>query len=103
MDGREYVPILPLPVDPINAIVSPLFTLKLIFLSKYSSASGYLNDTFLNSTVPTSLVSLTSSFPSLIDTSLSNTSLIRRAETCARGSIINIIANIKKADITCIA
>ena len=30
----------PLPVEPINATVSPLFTLKEIFSSKYSSASG---------------------------------------------------------------
>ena len=89
------------PVDPIKAIVSPLFTLKEIFLSKYSSASGYLKETFLNSTVPTSSV-LKLSSPSLIDSSVSKTSFIRLAETFALGHIIKIMANIKNDIITCI-
>ena len=70
----------PLPVDPIKAIVSPFFTLKEIFFNKYSSASGYLKDTFLNSTVPISLVSPLN-LPSITLTSSSITSLIRPAET----------------------
>ena len=35
--------------------------------------------------------------------SVSKTSLIRFADTCARGDIINIIANIRNDIITCIA
>ena len=37
-----------------NATVSPLFALNEILFIIHSSASGYLNDTFLNSTVPIS-------------------------------------------------
>ena len=59
-----------------KATVSPLFALKEIFSNIYSSASGYLNDTFLNSTVPVSFKSLISEIlPSLIVISSSNTSL----------------------------
>ena len=62
-----------------------------------------MNDTFLNSTVPTSLFVFVFIFPSFILISVSNTSLIRFADTCALGNIINIIANIKNDIITCIA
>ena len=43
---------LPLPVLPIKAVVSPGFAVKEILVNMSSSASGYLNDTFLNSTTP---------------------------------------------------
>ena len=43
---------LPLPVLPINAVVSPGRALKLTLLITSSSAPGYLNETFLNSIVP---------------------------------------------------
>ena len=85
-----------------NATVSPIFALNDIFFKTYSSASGYLNDTFLNSTVPTSLVTPSKS-PSTILTFVSSTSLILPAETCDLGSITNINASIKKDIIICIA
>ena len=59
---------LPLPVDPIKATTSPLFALKLISFKTYSSASGYLKLTFLNSIVPISSVSPLN-FPFFIDIS----------------------------------
>ena len=68
------------------------------------SASGYLNDTFLNSTNPFLLgsnffvVSL-----SLILGSISNISVILLADTDALGSIIEIIEIIKKLITICIA
>ena len=71
-----------------------------MFCSKYSSASGYLKHTFLNSTVPFSSLLFFVIFPSFILDCVSNTSLIRFADTCALGSIINIIASIKKDIIT---
>ena len=55
---------MPEPVDPIKATVSPLFALNEIFFKTYSSASGYLNETFLNSTVPVSLF-FSEKFPSI--------------------------------------
>ena len=42
----------PEPVEPINAVVSPGLEMKFISLRTYSAASEYLNETFLNSTVP---------------------------------------------------
>ena len=86
-----------------KAIVSPLSTLNDISFNKYSSASGYLKETFLNSIVPTSLVISLSIVPSGTETIVSNTSLIRLAETLALGKIINIMASIRKDIITCIA
>ena len=93
--------LLPLPVEPIIAIVSPFDTLNEISSKTYSSESGYLKETFLNSIVPISddLVS----FPSLILVLVCNTSLILSADIDALGYIINIIANIKNDIITCIA
>ena len=86
-----------------KAMVSPLLTLNDISFNKYSSASGYLKETFLNSIVPTSLVISLSIVPSGTETIVSNTSLIRLAETLALGKIINIMASIRKDIITCIA
>ena len=77
--------------------------LKEILFNMYSSASGYLNDTFLNSTVPTSFVLNAFKLPFIILELVSRTSLIRDAETDALGIIINIIASIKNDIITCIA
>ena len=65
---------LPEPVEPIIAMVSPLLALKDMFSKTYSSASGYLNETFLNSISPVFLVFL-SKVPSLIDSLVSNTSI----------------------------
>ena len=92
----------PEPVEPISASVSPFFALKEIFLRIYSSASGYLNDTFLNSTSPINLV-LPKNSPSVIFVLVSITSIIRSTDTLALGYITNIIASIKNAIITCIA
>ena len=44
--------LLPDPVEPINAVVSPGFAVKLIFSNTASLAPGYLNVTLLNSTKP---------------------------------------------------
>ena len=79
--GTRFIKVdLPLPVLPIKAMVSPFFTLKLIFFFFYSLASGYLKLTFLNSTVPVSLVSPLN-VPGFIEISSSNTSFIRLADT----------------------
>ena len=85
---------------PIIAVVSPGFATKFISSSISVSASGYLNDTSLNSTYP--FLPSTNSFVSVlssIEGSVSNTSLIRFAETEALGSIIDII-DMNKKDIT---
>ena len=42
----------PLPVLPINAVVSPALAVNEISVNISSSASGYLNETFLNSITP---------------------------------------------------
>ena len=57
-------------------MVWPLSALKEIFFNKYSSASGYLKETFLNSTVPVSVV-LPSKSPSFRELLVSRTLLIR--------------------------
>ena len=92
---------LPLPVDPIIATVIPGSAVNDTSFNTYSSLSEYLNETFLNSTFPLVFPSLI--LPSLILHLVSNTSLILSAEIEALGYIINIIASIKKDDITCIA
>ena len=94
---------MPLPVDPIKATVSPVLAVKEIFSRIYSSASGYLKETFLNSTVPSLPGIFFFIVPFLIVLLVSNTSFILLAHTSALGSIIKIIASIKKAIITCIA
>ena len=91
----------PEPVLPMNATVSPCFTLKDISFSMYSSASGYLKETFLNSMVP---VSLEFCFvPSFILCFVSRTSTILFDATLALGYRIKIIVNIINAITTCIA
>ena len=67
---------------------------------KADNKTDFVNDTFLNSTVPCSSVS-PSKFPSLILISVSKTSLIRFADTPALGSIIDIIEIIKNAMMIC--
>ena len=93
---------LPEPVEPMKATVSPRLALKLISFNMYSSASGYLNDTSLNSTVPARDGSLLVTVPSIIANSSSNTSLIRSADIAARGYMMKIMASIKNDIITCI-
>ena len=66
---------LPLPVEPIKAIVSPAVTLKEISFRRYSSASGYLKETFLNSIVPTSLVISLLRVPSALEIEVSDSAL----------------------------
>ena len=66
--------LLPLPVEPIIATVSPLPAVNDIFSRTYSVASGYLNETFLNSNLPFS--SDVFIFPSFIFDLVLNTSLI---------------------------
>ena len=78
-----------------------MFAVNVMSSSKYSSASGYLNETFLNSTVPTKDPSVL--VPSFITSGVFITSLIRLALTLALGTIINIIASIKNDNITCMA
>ena len=94
--------LLPLPVEPIIAKVEPFGTLKLRFSSTYSSPSGYLNETFLNSSSPILSLSNGKFLLSLMLFSLFNTSLIRLIEIIARGAIIDNMLNIKKDIITCI-
>ena len=67
------------------------------------SASGYLNETFLNSTNPFLFGSnfFVSSLSFMLG-SVSTTSLIRLADTAALGSIIDIIDIIKNAITICI-
>ena len=91
----------PMPEWPGEKFAPEQIALNEISSSKYSSASGYLNETFLNSTVPTSFA--LAPLPSFTLITVSNTSLILFADTLALGSIINIIANIKNDIITCIA
>ena len=94
----------PLPVEPIKATVSPCLAVKLTFSSTYSEASGYLKETFLNTTLPCppSLGDCVT-VPPLICASVESTSLIRRTETMARGRMIKIMASIMKAETTIIA
>jgi len=50
--GIKFINVdLPLPVEPMNAVVVPGNALKLIFSNTSSSASGYLKYTSLNSTI----------------------------------------------------
>ena len=94
---------LPLPVLPIMAVVFPGSAVKLISSKISVSASGYLNETFLNSTNPFLFGSnFFVSFLSLILGSASITSLILLAETAALGSMIEIIDIIKNAITICI-
>jgi hypothetical protein len=72
------------PVAPINAIVSHLFAVNVMLLITSSSASGYLKQTFLNSTFHFSFVALLY-FQSMIQLSVLRTSAILFAETAAQG------------------
>ena len=74
-----------------------------MFFKAYSLASLYLKLTFLNSISPLNEISETSFCPSNILSFVSNTSLIRFAQTVALGSIIKIIVNIINAITTCTA
>ena len=85
------------------AVVFPGSAVKLMSSKISVSASGYLNDTFLNSTNPFLLGSnFFVSFLSFMLASVSRTSFIRFAETYALGSIIDIIEIIKNAITICI-
>ena len=85
------------------AVVLPGSAVKLMSSNISVSASGYLNDTFLNSTKPFLFSSKDfNSFLSFILGSVSTTSFIRLAETAALGSIIEIIEIIKNAITICI-
>ena len=88
---------------PIIAVVFPDSAVKLISSSNSVSASGYLNDTFLNCTNPFLLESnfLVVSL-SFISGSVSSTFIIRFAETDALGNITEIIEIIKKLITICI-
>ena len=88
---------------PIIAVVFPGSAVKFISSRISVSASGYLKDTFLNSTNPFLLASnfFVCSL-SFILGSFSNTSLILFAETVALGNIIDVIDIIKNAITICI-
>ena len=87
-----------------KATVCPFSALKLTSCRTYSLASGYLKDTFLNSTVPTGKPAGEAvNVPSLMVDSVSSTSQIRLTDTIARGMMIKIIASIMNAMTTCIA
>ena len=68
-----------------------------------SDIRTYLNETFLNSTVPFISLTFLVRVPSLTLIFVFNTSFILLADTLARGTIINIIASIRNDIITCIA
>ena len=57
----------PLPVEPINAVVSPGLAVKLILWSTSSSPPGYLKETLLNSINPVHFFSLDAISLFLID------------------------------------
>ncbi len=82
--------VLPLPVEPIIATVSPLFTLKDTSSIARLREPAYENETFLNSTVPFSLLSLT--FPPATDGTSESTSPIRFAEAAARVNVWEMFA-----------
>jgi hypothetical protein len=88
------------PVAQISAMVSHFLALKLILLITSSSASGYLKQTFLNSTSHLTLVSSVIS-QSLIRLSVFNTSAILFADTAAHGIITRTNTNITKEIINC--
>ncbi len=94
---------LPLPVEPMKAIVSPCLTEKLMSRNTCSAASGYLNPTFLNTTSPRRPGRPSVLVPSLMVGCVSSTSLMRRADTLARGYITNIMTSIKNDITTCMA
>ena len=85
---------LPEPVAPMMARVFPRSSLKDIWLSWFSGEPGYANDTSLNSTVPVSGADVT--VPGTMSLTLSSTSFIRSAETCAEGNIMKIMTIIMK-------
>ena len=93
--------VLPEPVAPINAIVSPLWAVKVISPNISASAPGYRKDTWSNSISPSRLFSL-SRLPFFRVGAVCSTSRIRFAETCARGSMTKIIASIINDMMTCI-
>ena len=86
-----------------KAVVSPALALKLTSFNTYSSAPGYLNETFLNSISPFfSTLNLTGFSISFIAMSVFNTYDTRPAETNAIGKITDKIEIIKNAIIICI-
>ena len=74
---------------------------KLTSCSTSPDVPGYLNDTFLNSTVPS--LGASAPGPSLIDGTVLMTSCTRLEATIARGSIMKIITSMMNDITTCIA
>ena len=93
--------VLPLPVAPMNATVSPFDAVKLTSCRTYPDVPGYLNETFLNSTDPSRGAS--APWPSLMEGSVLMTSWIRLEATMARGRIMKIMTSMMKDMTTCIA
>jgi hypothetical protein len=89
-------------VAQIIATVSHSFAVNVISLITYSSASGYLKFTCLNSTSHFFSVS-SSKFQSLILLSVFNTSAILLAETNAHGSITSTKTSIINDITSCVA
>ena len=95
--------VLPLPVEPIKAVVSPGFAVNDISDKTASSASAYLKLTFLNSTIPRfSLISCVFSL-SVIDISFLSISPTLPIDTAALGRNMNIMAMNRNDIIICIA
>ena len=85
---------LPLAVEPMIPMVSPLSALNDTWLSAYPSAPGYRKLTSLNSTVPAAALSAAALYPPFVmELSVSSISSIRSAEALALGSILKIISS----------
>ncbi len=89
--------VLPHPVDPMMAVVSPGLASKSISVRTFSSASGYMKLTCSNLTVP-SVLPFMASAPSLslMDDSVLMTSYILSAAMPALGRNIAMLAIMRK-------
>lgn len=80
--------VLPAPVDPMIATVSPGAARKLTPSMTGSSAPGYVNDTFSSSTEPGLGIVVTGCAGRFSELSTARTSPTRSADTAARGIMI---------------
>ena len=96
---------MPEPVPPMIAVTSPGCAVNDTPDSAGSSAPGYWNVTFSNSTWPAGArpAAAAAAAGSTTSGSTSSTSLMRSADAAARGSITNIAVTMNTANRICIA